>query len=226
MRVDVAANACGDLAIARRCAQNDEAAIRLVTASNNQRLFRAAWSILKDRCEAEDAVQSTYLKAFASVHLFEGRAALSTWLTRIAINEALGRARSLARRRAALAAEGVMMLDDYRPPARPDETVAREQLRRMIEGAVSALPDTFRTVFVLRDVEGLSTDETAEILEIPVATVKTRLLRARRKLKQALAPEVRSALVGTFPFAGADCGRMTQNVIEAHGRSVMAADVN
>jgi RNA polymerase sigma-70 factor (ECF subfamily) len=204
-----------DHALARRCAAGDEAAVRLVTAANNQRLFRAAWSILQDRSEAEDAVQSAYLKAFASVHLFEGRSTLSTWLTRIAINEALGRARSLGRRRAALEAEGIAMLDDYRRPAPPDEVLARDQLRGVIEVAVAALPDIFRTVFVLRDVEGLSTDETAEALNIPAATVKTRLLRARRNLQQLLAPEVRATLVGTFPFAGPDCERMTDQVIAA-----------
>ena len=203
----------GDLALARRCAAGDEAAVRAVTESNNQRLFRAAWSILKDRSEAEDAVQSAYLKAFASLDRFEGRSALSTWLTRITINEALGRARSLGRRRAALEAEGVTMLDDYRQPAPPDEALARDQLRRMIEAAVTALPQIFRTVFVLREVEGLSTDETAEVLGIPAATVKTRLLRARRALQRSLAPDVRNALVGTFPFAGPDCERMTGRLI-------------
>lgn len=207
--------ATDDLALAQRCAAGEEMAVRLVTAANNQRLFRAAWSILKDRSEAEDAVQSAYLKAFASVHLFEGRSALSTWLTRITINEALARARALGRRCAALEAEGVSMLDDYRPPVAPDETLAREQLRRMIEGAVTALPDVFRTVFILREIEGLSTEETAESLEIPPATVKTRLLRARRALRQSLAPDVRSALVGTFPFAGPNCERMTDSVIAA-----------
>jgi RNA polymerase sigma-70 factor, ECF subfamily len=205
----------GDLALAQRCAAGDEAAVRLVTSANNQRMFRAAWSILKDRSEAEDAVQSAYLKAFASIHLFEGRSALSTWLTRITINEALGRARSIGRRHAAFKAEGIAMLDDYRQPAPPDEALAIDQLRRMIEVAVTALPDIFRTVFVLRDVEGFSTEETAEALGIPGATVKTRLLRARRNLQRSLAPDVRSALVGTFPFAGPDCERMTERVIAA-----------
>jgi RNA polymerase sigma-70 factor (ECF subfamily) len=107
------------------------------------------------------------------------------------------------------------MLEDFRRCSPPDEALVRRQLRRMIEVAVAALPDIFRTVFVLRDVEGLSTEETAEALDIPVATVKTRLLRGRRHLRQLLAPDVRSALVGTFPFAGADCARMTNDIIAA-----------
>ena len=112
------------------------------------------------------------------------------------------------------------MLDRYREtlargsdaPA-PDAMAARAQLRRLIEQAVAGLPDAFRTVFVLRDVEGLSVDDTAEALGIPPAMVKTRLLRARRKLQQALAPEVGATLSGAFPFAGADCGALTERVI-------------
>jgi RNA polymerase sigma-70 factor (ECF subfamily) len=205
----------GELELARQCAAGNGVAVRLVTTANNQRLFRAAWSVLKDRAEAEDAVQSGYLKAFASIHLFEGRSALSTWLTRIVINEALARRRSLENRRARLEVEGIPMLEDYREPDAPDQALARGELRRMIERAIAELPQMFRVVFVLRDVEGLSTEEAAEALEIAPATVKTRLFRARRLLRQSLAPEARSALIGTFPFAGADCQAMTNRVIAA-----------
>jgi len=211
--------AVNDLDLAKRCSVGDGAAVRLVTTANNQRLFRAAWSILKDRGEAEDAVQSAYLKAFASIDQFEGRSALSTWLTRIVIHEALGRARALKRRSARLEAEGVTMLDDRRKMDAPDEALAREQLRKLIESAIAALPEAFRTVFVLREVEGLTVEDTSQALDIPIATVKTRLFRARRKLKDALAPEVRSALVGTFPFAGVDCERLTLRVLDGLGRS-------
>ena len=204
-----------DLTLAGRCAAGDPAAVRVVTAANNQRLFRAAWSILNDRSEAEDAVQSAYLKAFASIHLFEARSSLSTWLTRIAINEALTRSRASNQRRSRFEAEGVMMIDDYRATDAPDVTLAREQLRSLMERAIAALPDVFRTVFVLRDVEGLSVEETSEALDIPRPTVKSRLFRARRKLRLSLAPEVRSVLVGTFPFAGVDCERMTAKLVEA-----------
>jgi RNA polymerase sigma-70 factor (ECF subfamily) len=206
--------AVNDLDLAKRCSVGDGAAVRLVTQANNQRLFRAAWSILKDRGEAEDAVQSAYLKAFASIDQFEGRSALSTWLTRIVIHEALGRARALKRRRVRLEAEGVTMLDDYRRIDAPDEALAREQLRKLIESAIASLPEAFRTVFVLREVEGLTLEDTSHALDIPVATVKTRLFRARCKLKAALAPDVRNALTGTFPFAGADCERMTLRVMD------------
>ena len=219
-RIDVAS--LGDAELARLCSARDPAALRHVITANNQRLFRAAWSILKDRSEAEEAVQSAYLKAFARIGDFEARSALSTWLTRIAINEALGRLRSARRRHAHLEAQGVSLLDSYREalmrgsqPAAPDAVLAREQLRQLIERAVAGLPQGFRSVFVLRDVEGLSVEETAEALDIPPATVKTRLLRARKKLREALEPDVHSALAGAFPFAGADCEAMTAKVLKA-----------
>ena len=202
-----------DLRLAQRCSAREGAAIRELTGANNQRLFRAAWSILKDRAEAEEAVQSGYLKAFAALDGFAGHSSLSTWLTRIVVNEALGRRRSAARRKAMLEDEGVAMLDEYREPARPDALIAREQLRRMIEQAVASLPEIFRTVFVLRAVEGLSVEETAEVLGVAPATIKTRLLRARRRLQEALEPDVRSALQGVFPFAGADCEAMTGRLL-------------
>jgi RNA polymerase sigma-70 factor (ECF subfamily) len=219
-RIEVAS--LGDAELARLCALRDPDALRYVITANNQRLFRAAWSILKDRGEAEDAVQSAYLKAFAKIGEFEGRSALSTWFTRIVINEALGRLRSSRRRKAHLEAQGVSLLESYREmlmrgsePAAPDAALAREQLRQMIERAVAGLPQAFRSVFILREVEGLSVEETAEALDVPPATVKTRLMRARKKLREALAPDVHSALAGAFPFAGADCEAMTARVMAA-----------
>ena len=214
--------ALGDVEVARLCAARDSAALRHVVTANNQRLFRAAWSILKDRAEAEDAVQAAYLAGFAHIGEFAGRATLSTWFTRIVINEALGRLRVARRRATRLEAEGVAMLDRYRETlargsqaTAPDAALAREQLRGLIEQAVAGLPDAFRTVFVLRDVEGLTVEQTAEALGINAATVKTRLLRARRRLQQALAPDVGAALSGAFPFAGADCGALTERVLAA-----------
>jgi len=209
-----------DAELARLCAGRNADAVRHVLASNNQRLFRAAWSILKDRAEAEEAVQAAYVSAFSSIDRFEGRSSLSTWLTRIVVNEALGRLRSGRRRRARLEAEGVPVLDTYRErlmagseTAPPDAAVAREQLRRLLEHAIAQMPEIFRTVFVLREVEGLSVEATAEALDIPAATVKTRFLRARKRLQEALAPEVQDALTGTFPFAGADCAALTERVL-------------
>jgi RNA polymerase sigma-70 factor (ECF subfamily) len=214
--------ALDDVALARLCVRRDREAVRHVVTSNNQRLFRAAWSILKDRAEAEEAVQAGYLSAFSALDKFEGRSSLSTWLTRIVINEALGRLRTQRRRREQLESEGVTLMESYRErlaqasaePA-PDVTVAREQLRSLIEKAVAGLSDNFRSVFVLREIEGLSIEDTAEALGIPPATVKTRLHRARAKLQQALAPEVKDVFSGSFPFAGADCAALTERVLKA-----------
>lgn len=211
-----------DRALAGLVARRDPAAVRLVTGRNNRRLFRAAWSILRNRAGAEDAVQSAYLRAFAAIGEFEGRSSLSTWLTRICINEALGRRRAAKRRRKALDSGSVVMLDEYRDKLMrgsvsipPDAGHARAQLRSLLEQAIAELPDPFRTVFVLREVEGLSVEETAEALDLVPATVKTRHHRARQRLQQALAPEVKAALEGTFPFAGADCEAMTERVVAA-----------
>ena len=213
-----------EIELAERCRARDREAVRAVITANNQRLFRTAWSILKDRGEAEEAVQSAYVSAFASLDTFEGRSSLSTWLTRIVLNEALGRVRAQKRRRDQLEGAGVSMMDDYREAlmrgseARPpDVALAREQMRLLLEQAVAALPETFRTVFVLREVEGLSGEETAEVLDLPVATVKTRLHRARRKLQQILAPQIGNALSETFPFAGADCAALTERVLARLG---------
>jgi RNA polymerase sigma-70 factor (ECF subfamily) len=212
--------AMSDHALALQCAARDPDALRHLISANNQRLFRAAWSVLKDRHEAEEAVQAAYLKAIASIGQFEGRSSLSTWLTRIAINEALGRLRSARRRRTALENQGIAMLDRYRAalmqgsdPAAPDADLARDQLRRLLEQAIAGLPASFRSVFVLREIEGLSVEETAEALALPPATVKSRLHRARAKLRQALDPEIRGALDGAFPFAGADCAAMTERLL-------------
>ena len=211
-----------DVELAQLCAGRDRGAITHVITSNNQRLFRTAWSILRNRAEAEECVQAAYLSAFAAIGSFEGRSTLSTWLTRIVLNEALGRRRAEERRRRHLEGKGVAVLDDYREalmrgsePDTPDVAVAREQIRKMLEQAVGGLPEVFRTVFVLREIEGLSSEDTAAILGVPVATVKTRLFRGRRRLQEMLAPELGTVLSGTFPFAGSDCAALTERVLRA-----------
>ena len=212
-----------DLALARLIEARDPGAVRIVTTRNNQRLFRAAWSILKDRAESEDVVQSAYLRAFAAIATFEGRSTLSTWLTRIAINEALGRRRAVQRRRAHLDENKVADIEEYRDKLMrgstgglsPEGSLAREQLRLLIEQAIERLPDSFRLVFVLREIEGLSVAEASDVLGVAQATVKTRLLRAKRRLQEDLAPEVKSALDGVFPFAGADCEAISERVVRA-----------
>lgn len=215
--------ALSDAGLAARIAARDLGAVRQVTAANNQRLFRAAWSILGNRADAEDAVQSAYLRAFTAIESFEGRSSLSTWLTRIVINEALGRVRAARRREARLDGGSIIHLAEYRDKlmrgssgdADPDRALERSQLRQMLERAIAALPETFRTVFILREVEGMSVEEVADSLGIPASTVKTRHLRARRRLRDALEPELRLALDGALPFAGVDCEALTARVEQA-----------
>ncbi len=216
-------DALSDVDLAGHIANRDAFAVRLVTGRNNQRLFRSAWSILKDRDEAEDAVQSAYLKAFAAIGSFAGRSSLSTWLTRIVINEALARSRADKRRRARIDEGSVLFLADYKEKlmrgsavsCSPEGALARTQIRNMLEEAIARLPTPFRVVFVLREIEDMDVAEVAETLGIAPATVKTRHLRARRRLQDDLAPELKSSLAGTFPFAGVDCERVTGRVIRS-----------
>ena len=224
-----------DIELCRLIVRRDRQAVRLVTRRNNQRLYRAAWSVLKNRAEAEEAVQDGYLKAFAAIGSFDGRSSLSTWLTRIVVNEALGRRRTTQRRARLLQAHDVTDIADYREsamagaerpgdasPRTPEAEIARAQIARLLERAIGELPETFRTVFVLRDVEGLSVEETADALQLPKETVKTRDLRARRRLQDALDPDLRDALRGVFPFAGADCDALTDRVLTAFVASASA----
>jgi len=209
-----------DLELASRIAARDIAAVRLVTARNNQRLYRTAWSILKDRSEAEEAVQDGYMKAFNAIKTFAGKSSLSTWLTRIVVNESLDRRRRAQKRSRMLNQESVLVLEEYREKLMagshspsPEKALMRAQISKLLEIAVARLPDTFRPVFVLREIEGLSVEETAEALQIPAQTVKTRLLRARRRLQNELDPELCGALSETFVFAGADCETLTDRVV-------------
>ncbi|WP_235181780.1 RNA polymerase sigma factor [Sphingobium indicum] len=211
-----------DVALAARIVIGDVNAATIVVQRNNQRLFRAALSILSSRSEAEDALQSAYVRAFAGMAEFGGRSSLSTWLTRIVINEALGRLRAARRRKACFDGNSVLVLDEYRDKlmrgstagGSPEYVLAHQQLRQILESAIAALPLDFRLVFVLRDIEGLSIEEAAAALEVPQATVKTRHLRARRRLQKLLDPEIRTALQGTFPFAGEDCQALTARLMQ------------
>lgn len=209
-----------DHGLAMRAGARDADAVRLITLRNNQRLFRAAWSVLKNRGEAEDVVQEAYAKAFAAIGRFKGESSLSTWLTRIVLNEAIGRKRDLARRSRFLERNQVAELDSYRQQMTagsaapsPEAEALRMELKALIERAVAALPDPYRCVFVLRDVEGMSVAETAAALRIPEATVKTRHWRARQRLQQLLDPELRTVFGSAVVFAGADCARLTERVL-------------
>ena len=209
-----------ELDLATLARARDAQAIRTITTRNNQRLYRAAWSVLRNRSDAEEAVQDAYVKAFTGP-AFEGRASLSTWLTRIVLNEALSRKRANEARKRSLASADITQIDDYREKLMgvssrsPEFQMLRAELARAIEAAIERLPDDFRTVLVLRDLEDMSVEETAQTLDILEATVKTRHLRARRRLRQEIDPDFRAALAETLRFDGENCERMTARAIAA-----------
>lgn len=214
-----------DAELVRLVLDRDAAATRFLITRNNQRLFRAAWSILLDRAEAEEAVQDGYLKAFAALPRFRGEAQLSTWLTRIVVNEALERRRKAGRRRRQLERQGVSFITSYRealmrgsePAHTPEQTVMRAELARVIEAAIGRLPEVFRPAFVMREIEGLSVADTAAALGLAEATVRTRLHRARQRLQADLAPELAGVRAATLPFAGLDCQALTDRVMAKLG---------
>lgn len=203
--------------IARALAR-DATALAEIMRRNNRRLYRAAWGILRDEQEAEDAVQDCYLKAFAALPNFRGEAALSTWLTRIAINEALMRRRKHQAQAAAVGNVIPLRPEGPDEPAEdptlsPESAAMRTQLRPYLEEAVGALPEDQRAVFVLRALEELSVEETAQILDLNPQTVRTRFLRARRKLQEQLQRELKLTFGEMLPFAGARCERLAERVL-------------
>ena len=208
-----------DEALIARALNRDRDAIAAITTRYNRRLYRIARSILKDDDDAEDALQTAYLRAFASLSSFRQEASLGTWLTRIVMNVALGLARG---RRQALAfdeAQGAGSVVPF-PLAHaidPERSMAQRQINAVLEQAIDDLPDNFRTVLVARILEDMSVEETAELLGITPQTVKTRLHRARRLLREAIERRVGPVLMDAFPFDGWRCERMTQLVLRGLG---------
>lgn len=206
-----------DLAI--RAASGDDAAFERIMRRHNRLLFRTARSILKSDAEAEDALQEAYLRAWRSLGSFRSEARLSTWLVRIVINESLGR----LRRRGAqvLALDATIDLADIsmedvmegNPDERPERAAMRSELRAMMEASIDALPETFRTVFMLRAVEELSVEEVSVALGLPEATVRTRFFRARGLLRESLARDIDHAMADAFSFDGARCDRIVAGVM-------------
>jgi RNA polymerase sigma-70 factor (ECF subfamily) len=210
-----------DAELVGRIARHDQAAFEVLMRRHNGKLFRVARAILKDDAEAEEALQDAYLEAYRHMGDFRGGARLSTWLTRIVINQALMRLRKQKRdrivvpfgsERAAEQGQAEADVTDERSETPPGATL-RAEIRRALERRIDELPTAFRTVFVMREVEDMTVDETAECLSIPAATVRTRLFRARALLREALARDMDMATVDVFSFAGERCDRIVAGVL-------------
>lgn len=211
-----------DAELAHSIAAGDQQAFVLLMRRHNQLLFRTARSILRDDRDAEDAVQDAYLQAYRSISQFRGDARLSTWLTRIVVNASIARARKRTR-----SAEVVQLHPgadhtsnedsensmEAEASGSPEMGAMRAQARRILEQSIDALPEVFRTVFVLRAVEEMSNEEVAHSLGIPEATVRTRFFRARSQLRTALMQEVDLAFESVFSFDGVRCDRIVAAVI-------------
>ena len=203
-----------DEEVVRRVRAGEAALFEVLMRRHNQRLYRTARAIVRDEAEAEDVMQQAYVNAYTHLGQFTGRARFSTWLTRIAIYEALGRIRRRARiteiESMADAGDGGGVLTDRGP--NPERQAFIGELRRTLEGGVDALPEAYRSVFVLRDVEGLSTAETAECLGLSEDVVKTRLVRARAQLRRQLSDQIGQGVRDLFAFEATRCDRVVAAV--------------
>jgi RNA polymerase sigma-70 factor, ECF subfamily len=214
--------ALDDRALVALAQQGAEGAFRAIMARHNRRLYRVARSIVRDDSEAEDVVQEGYVRAFAGLAEFRGESSLATWLTRVVLNEALGR----VRRKRPTVDLGVL---DAPPGSRegarvvpfpsasgdgdPERAAARQEISHVVRRVVGELPEPFRVVFIMRAVEELSVEETALCLGLRPETVKTRLHRARRLLRDTLASRLASALSDVFPFEGQRCAQVAGAVL-------------
>jgi len=208
-----------DVELAARASRGDQVAFERIMRRHNRTLFRTARAILRNDEEAEDAVQEGYLQAYGAMASFRGDAKLSTWLARIVANQALQRLRKRERRAQILplqqgdAAPAFEELADVRTDNGPEAAAQGGELRRALEAQIDALPDAYRAVFMLRAVEEMTVEETASVLGVPPATVRSRFFRARSLLREALALKIDLACEDAFAFAGERCDRVVAFVL-------------
>jgi len=208
-----------DAKLAGRALARDAGAFRAIMLNHNRRLYRIARGILRNNTEAEDAVQDAYVSAFTHLASYRGESTLGTWLSRIVMNEALGRLRrrrptiDLAALESVQSEAEIIQFPLSTPSDDPERTMAQRQILQLVEQATDNLPEVFRLVFVTRVIEGMSVEETAELLGIKPETVKTRLHRARQLVRDRLDKQIGPVLMHAFPFAGRRCERMTEAVM-------------
>ena len=193
--------------------------------THNRRLYRIARSILRNNADAEDAGQEAYVSAFTNLASYRGEATLKSWLSRIVINKSLGRIRQkrssidLATFEERQSEAQIIQFPQSTPNDDPERTMAQRQIIQLVERATDNLPEAFRLVFVTRVIEGMSVEETSELLGTKPETVKTRLHRARQLVRDQLEKEIGPVLMDAFPFAGSRCERMTEAVMKRLGFS-------
>jgi RNA polymerase sigma-70 factor, ECF subfamily len=203
-----------DAEIIQQVLAGNTALFELLMRRYNERIYRAARSIVRDEQEAEDVMQQAYVNAFTHLRQFNGSAQFSTWLTRIAINEALARVRRRGRYEAF--DDDLSNVEPFmstNPVQSPERQAFAGELRGLLEWAIDTLPDGMREVFVLRDVEGLSTAEVAESLDVSEDVVKTRLSRGRAALRRALLERTGASAPEAFRFYRPRCDRVVQQVL-------------
>ena len=205
-----------DAVLAAEACRGDAAAFELIMRRHNRLLFRTARGIVADDADAQDVVQETYLRAFQRLGGFRGGAALATWLARIAINVSLD---ALRRRGRMVSLDDDDEADEMTPSTDPTPEAAAEraQMQRLLQAAIDSLPPIYRSVFILRAVQELSVDETAECLGVSAELVRTRHLRARALLRDALGARVEAHAQSVYDFAGARCDAVVAAVL-AHLR--------
>ena len=217
-----------DEAVVARILEGHVALFEVLMRRHNERLYRATRAILRDEAEAEDVMQQAYVNAYAHLRQFDGRASFATWLTRIAVNEAISRARRRGRyesfddqdpvfekalfTRRSLGAEGPMSSANN-----PEQQAFTREMRVVLESAIDTLPDGQREVFMLREVEGLSTAETATSLGISEDVVKTRLSRSRAALRRDLFDRIGATAAESFTFLRPRCDRVVAAVLARIG---------
>ena len=217
METFIAPASLSDAEVVARIRAGEPALFEILMRRHNQRMYRVARAVLKNDPEVEDVMQQAYVNAFFHLDQFEERAQFSTWLTRITLHEALARRRRTSARNEVTAADGVetgdLMETLAAPQPDPERQTYTKELSHVLESAVDALPETYRTVFMLREIEGLSTSETAEGLDLGEEAVKTRLHRARAMLRRSLTDQLGAAAPAAFHFHAVRCDRVVAAVL-------------
>jgi RNA polymerase sigma-70 factor, ECF subfamily len=213
----IALDAQDDAALVLHAQRGQQAAFGALMRRYNRRLYRTARAIVKDDGGAEDALQEAYVAAYRHIGEFRGDAAFGTWLTRIVVNQSLQALRKSRRERVVVpfgdsADDDVPEVADD-PQYTPESLMLRTEIRRLVERKIDELPAAYRTVFMLREVEDLTVEETAAALDIPAATVRSRLFRAKARLREALTQEMDVATQDVFGFDGERCDRIVRTVL-------------